>query len=179
MLRETTRVRRERSRSTTKWLLALAVGASLTVAAVEARAQEPTEADEEKARDLYMEAEELAKAGEWQKAADTYEQAYYLVPGKHGFAYKVGHAAWEAGDCVRADKYMSHYRTYADTSKHPEFAAEADRVLNEIEFKGCAVEPEPDETEASKKGCRIASEPSPLALGIFVLSIVALSRRRS
>lgn len=179
MLRRNKRARRERSSSTTRWLIALGVGASLALAAGEARAQEPSEDDTAKARDLYMEAEELAKAGDWQKAADTYEQAYYLTPGKHGFAYKVGQAAWEAGDCVRAEKYMSHYRTYADTSKHPEFAAEADRVLNEIEFKGCAVEPEPDETEASKKGCNIAPEPSPFALGIFVLSIVALSRRRS
>jgi hypothetical protein len=158
--------------------LALAIGLSVVAVSVEANAQPPSEEDVAKARDLYMEAEELAKAGEWAKAADTYEQAYYLTPSKHGFAYKVGKAAWESGDCVRAEKYMSHYRTYADTSKHPEFAAEADTILNEIEFKGCAEPPpEPDESEASKKGCQVA-ETSPFALGVFVLSIVAFSRRR-
>lgn len=159
-------------------MLALGLGLATASVAVRADAQEPSEEDVAKARDLYSEAEELAKAGEWQKAADAYEQAYYLVPGKHGFAYKVGTAAWEAGDCERAEQYLSHYRTYGAQDKHPDYMAEADRILNEIEFKGCAQQPQPDESEASKKkGCQVADE-SPLALGILVLSIVALSRRR-
>lgn len=159
--------------------LGVAAAVSIGLTAARANAQPPSEDDVAKARDLYMEAEELAKAGEWQKAADIYEQAYYLTPSKHGFAYKVGTAAWEAGDCVRAEKYLAHYRTYGEADKHPEFMTEADRILNQIEFKGCAEPPpEPDETEASKRGCRVADE-SPFAPAVFVLSIVALSRRRS
>lgn len=142
-----------------------------------ALAQPASDEDMENARVLYGEAEEHFKLEEWAEAAEKYEEAYYLVPSKHGFAYKVGKSAWEAGDCARADKYLSHYRTYADIEKHPEYATEADRILNQIEFKGCAAEPNPEETEASKKGCSVGGEASPL--GLAVLMLVAARRRRT
>ncbi len=155
--------------------LAVCVGVAFLASSV--AAQPPSEDDQAKSRALYKEAEELAKAGQWQEAANKYEEAYYLLPSKHGFAYKIGTAAWQAEDCVRADKYLSHFRTYGSSDKHPEYMIEADRILNEIEFKGCAEPPPVDETEASKKGCAVGGG-SGDALGLFVLGILALCRRQ-
>src|SRR5690606_11379460 len=53
----------------------------------------------EKAKGLYIEAERLAGEENWEAAVVLYEQAYYLVPGKHGFAHKVGIAAWKVNNC--------------------------------------------------------------------------------
>lgn len=157
--------------------MTLGVFATTLLASAVVVAQPPTEAEEEKARALYKEAEELAAAEQWTDAANKYEEAYYLMPGKHGFAYKIGVAAWNAEDCIRAEKYLTHYRTYGDTSKHPEYLAEADRILNVIEFKPCAAPPpDPAETEASKKGCSVGTG-SPGALGLFVLFVLARRRR--
>jgi hypothetical protein len=135
------------------------------------------EVAEEQARTLYQEAEGLAKAGEWGPAADKYEEAYHLVPSKHGFAFKVGQAAWKAGDCSRADKYLAHFRTYGDMKKHAEYMGEADRILNEIEFKGCAVQPA--ETDASKRGCSVSGEETGLALAFSLAMLAAVPYRRS
>jgi MYXO-CTERM domain-containing protein len=144
--------------------------------ATPARAQPPSAEDEAKSRELYQQAEQAANVGDWQQAADKYEQAYYLLPSKHGFAYKIGMAAWEAKDCVRAEKYLTHFRTYGSGDKHPEYMTEADRVLNEIEFKGCAEAPsEPAEGESSKRGCALTQTP-PAGLGLLVL--LAIARRR-
>ena len=79
-------------------------------------AQDPsTMSEEEKsalAKTYYVEAESAFKAGDYLTAVTKYEEAYFLVPGKHGFAYKVGTAAWKLGDCVKADEYFRHYVTY-------------------------------------------------------------------
>jgi hypothetical protein len=93
-----------------------------------------------KAKKLYVEAEGLAKEGKWAEAADLYEQAYYLVPGKHGFAYKVGLAAFEAGDCDRAQEYLIHFLTYGDHEKHQDKLDDAQHTLEEIDASGCATQ---------------------------------------
>lgn len=90
----------------------------------------------EKAKGIYMEAEELAKAGDWEAAEAKYEEAYYLVPGKHGFAFKVGKAAFEAGHCQKAEQYLHHFETYADPQKQKDRLKEAKKILSET--NGCA-----------------------------------------
>ena len=66
----------------------------------------------------------------WKEAELKYEQAYHLVPGKHGFAYKVGTSAHKAGDCERAKMYLDHFITYADAEKH------ADRLKSAKKLRG-------------------------------------------
>lgn len=107
---------------------------------------ELTEAEkEEKAKDLYMQAEALAKEDKWAEAVPLYEQAYYLVPGKHGFAHKVGIATWKIGDCDKTKEYLTHFVTYAEGDKYAEKIAEAQAILDEIEARQCATpEPEPE-----------------------------------
>jgi hypothetical protein len=103
----------------------------------------------EKAKGLYVEAERLAKDGNWEAAVVLYEQAYYLVPGKHGFAHKVGIAAWNVNNCDKAYEYLTHFVTYAEPEKNADKIKEANGILAEIEAKQCrtpevAPEPEPE-----------------------------------
>ena len=93
-----------------------------------------------KAKELYIEAEGLAENGDYTTAAPLYERAYFLMPGKHGFAYKVGYAAYSATprDCNKADEYLKHYLQYADPAKHPEWQDESKRIIGEISVSGCA-----------------------------------------
>jgi hypothetical protein len=102
------------------------------------------EEKEEKAKHLYIEAEGLAAEGDWAKAVPLYEQAYYLVPGKHGFAHKVGIATWQIGNCDKTKEYLTHFVTYAEGDKYEEKIAEAQAILDEIEERQCASEPEPE-----------------------------------
>lgn len=110
-----------------------------------APAPELTEEEkEEKAKDLYLKAEELAAEGKWAEAVPLYEEAYYLVPGRHGFAHKVGIATWEIGDCNKTKEYLTHFVTYAEGEKYEDKIAEAQLILDEIEARQCATEPEPE-----------------------------------
>ncbi len=90
----------------------------------------------DKAKGLYVEAEGLAKAGEWENAMAKYEEAYYLVPGKHGFAFKVGKSAHEAGHCEKAEQYLTHFQSYGDPKKHAKQLKEAKQIL--AKTAGCA-----------------------------------------
>lgn len=109
----------------------------------------------EKAKGLYVEAERLAKEGNWEAAVVLYEQAYYLVPGKHGFAHKVGIASWQVKNCDKAYEYLTHFVTYgASEPKNAEKITEANGILAEIEAAQCRTpevapepEPEPETTE--------------------------------
>ncbi|MFO7561076.1 MAG: hypothetical protein R6X02_00415 [Enhygromyxa sp.] len=99
----------------------------------------------EKAKHLYIEAEGLAAEDRWAEAVPLYEEAYYLVPGKHGFAHKVGIATWKIDDCDKTKEYLTHFVTYADPEKFEEKIAEAQAILDEIEERQCATpEPEPE-----------------------------------
>ncbi|WP_146155819.1 hypothetical protein [Enhygromyxa salina] len=102
----------------------------------------------EKAKGLYIEAERLADEDNWEAAVVLYEQAYYLVPGKHGFAHKVGIAAWKVDNCDKAYDYLTHFVEYGEADKYPEKITEAQGILEEIEAKGCRTpeeeEPEPE-----------------------------------
>ena len=99
----------------------------------------------EKAKGLFLEANTAFDAGDYATATTKYEEAYYLLPGKHGFAYKVGLSAWNMGDCVKADEYFRHFVTYeTDTERKGEQIAEAKRILGEIAVSGCAKKAEPD-----------------------------------
>ena len=98
------------------------------------------EEKQEKAKQLYMQAEGLAAEGKWAEAVPLYEEAYYLVPGKHGFAHKVGVSAWNARDCNKANEYLKHFIKYGDESKDADKFAEAKQILGEISVSGCATE---------------------------------------
>jgi hypothetical protein len=102
----------------------------------------------EKAKGLYKEAERLAGEGNWEAAVVLYEQAYYLVPGKHGFAHKVGIASWQVKDCDKAYEYLTHFVTYgAAEAKNAEKIEESKGILAEIEAAKCRTpeaEPEPE-----------------------------------
>ncbi len=91
-----------------------------------------------RAKEIYTQAEGLAAEGKWAEAVPLYEEAYYLVPGKHGFAHKVGVAAWNSGDCNKADVYLKHFLQYADPEKNADKMAEAKQILGEISMSGCA-----------------------------------------
>lgn len=92
----------------------------------------------ERAKQLFSDAEALAGQERWAEAIPLYEEAYYLVPDKHGFAHKVGIAAWKAGDCNKADIYLKHFITYGDQEKQKDKIDEAKVILGEISVSGCA-----------------------------------------
>lgn len=105
---------------------------------------QPTEMTEdqktEAAKVKYMEAEDMSKQGRWAEAVPLYEEAYYLVPGKHGFAHKVGVAAFNAGDCDKANTYLKHFLQYGDPEKQGDKFEEAKQILGEISVSGCATQ---------------------------------------
>jgi len=92
---------------------------------------------EDKARELYVKAEELAAAENWAEATETYEQAYLLVPSKVGFSHKVGMAAHKLGDCDKAHEYLIHYVEYADPATDSDKMSEASATVQELERSGC------------------------------------------
>lgn len=91
----------------------------------------------EKAKGLYIEAEGKAKEGDWAGALVLYEQAYYLVPAKHGFALKVGIAAEKSGDCAKAITYYEHFLKYAEGDKYKDDIATTKKSLAALQKKGC------------------------------------------
>jgi hypothetical protein len=107
-----------------------------------AQPTQPTELSEDQKAELakvkYMEAEELFKQSRWAEAVPLYEEAYYLVPGKHGFAHKVGVSAFNAGDCNKANTYLKHFIQYGDPEKNGDKFEEAKQILGEISVSGCA-----------------------------------------
>jgi hypothetical protein len=90
-----------------------------------------------KAKDLYIAAEGKAGEGDWASAVGLYEQAYQLVPGKHGFALKVGISAEKAGDCGKAITYYEHFVKYAEADKYQDDIASAKKSLAALKKKGC------------------------------------------
>ncbi|NVB38541.1 hypothetical protein G6O69_11930 [Pseudenhygromyxa sp. WMMC2535] len=101
----------------------------------------------EKAKELYIAAEGLAAEENWIAAVPLYEQAYQLVPGKHGFALKVGIAAYKIDDCDKAYDYLTHFVTYGDPEKYGDKIEEANGMLADIEQRQCrttTAEPEPE-----------------------------------
>lgn len=83
----------------------------------------------EQAKALYMQAEEKAGAEDWVAALPLYEQAYQLMPGKHGFALKVGDAAQKVGDCAKAMTYYEHFTKYAESDKYASDIRRAKKAL--------------------------------------------------
>ena len=119
----------------------------------------PSEEDVERAKNLYLEAEDLALAGKHMEALPLYEEAYNLVPGKHGFAYKVGVSAYKVGDCIKAKQFFEHLVTYgAEEDKLADKVAEGRKILAEIEKSGCA-EKQQEEINAS-----LAAEENPFEM---------------
>lgn len=92
---------------------------------------------ETKAKELYIAAEGKAGEDDWAGALDLYEQAYQLVPGKHGFALKVGVAAEKVGDCEKAITYYEHFLKYAEADKYQDDIASTKKSLAALEKKGC------------------------------------------
>lgn len=150
-----------------KRLIPLTLAASFAIApispAAAAAVQDPsTMTEEEKinlAKTYYLEAEAAFKAEDYATATNKYEEAYFLVPGKHGFAYKVGTAAWAMGDCAKADEYFRHYVTYETRESKAEQIAEAKRVLGEIAIQGCATPAEEPAAAATTAPAEQAAVP--------------------
>lgn len=91
----------------------------------------------EKAKTLYVEAEAKAKAGDWAGALPLYEEAYYLVPSKHGFALKVGVAAEKTGNCDKAIEYYEHFLKYAEADKYEDDIKSTKKSLEALQKNGC------------------------------------------
>ena len=108
-----------------------------------------------------------------------YESAYRLVPGKHGFAVKIGIAAYEIGDCAKAEQYLRHFMRYEEPAKKEKHQDRVYEILNKIEYSGCAAAPEePQETESSKKGCSVHTDgATPNFASLALLGLLALRRR--
>jgi tetratricopeptide (TPR) repeat protein len=111
------------------------------VASAPAAQEDPVE----RAKALYGEAEKLAEDGSWLAAMAKYEEAYQLVPEKHGFAYKVANAAYQGGDCPKAKQFFEHFiEKDGKNPKQADKVAESKKALAEIEKSKCA-EPKPAE----------------------------------
>ena len=109
---------------------------SMEESQVQAPPPEPELSEEEKAekaKEFYVQAEDKAASEEWAEATNLYEQAYFLVPGKHGFALKVGNAADKAGDCAKAKQYLEHFVTYATEDKYEKDRKAAQKRVGELE----------------------------------------------
>lgn len=91
----------------------------------------------DRAKGLYMEAEGKAGEKDWVTAVGLYEQAYHLVPAKHGFALKVAIAAEKAGDCAKAITYFEHFVQYAEADKYEDDLAAAKKSLAALNKQGC------------------------------------------
>ncbi|MFV8749691.1 hypothetical protein ACNOYE_03955 [Nannocystaceae bacterium ST9] len=89
------------------------------------------------AKAIYVEAEGKAKAEDWAGALVLYEQAYHLVPGKHGFALKVATTAERAGDCAKAILFYEHFVQYAEPDKYGEDIAKAKTSVAALKKQGC------------------------------------------
>jgi hypothetical protein len=87
----------------------------------------------EKARVLFEEAEAHWDAQQWREAEIKYEEAYHLVPGKHGFAYKVAMAAIKAGDCEKARVFLEHFIIYGDIVAQKSLIVSAKHAHRELE----------------------------------------------
>ena len=134
------------------------------------------ETAKEDAKSLFVWAEEKAAAGEWEVAMYAYEDAYFLVPAKVGFAFKVGKAAFEARRCAKAAEYLAHFARYGDTEKHAEMLAEADGMQNRLETLGCGESEAPP--PAGKEGCSLDDSRSPLGAMALLLPLFWTRRRR-
>lgn len=91
----------------------------------------------EQAKELYMQAEGKYAEEDWAAAVDLYEQAYNLVPGKHGFALKVGLTAEKAGDCAKAQTFLQHFINYATEDKYADDRKQAEDALGRVRDQGC------------------------------------------
>lgn len=107
-------------------------------AAVAFQDEGPSATDIAKAKGLYLQAEDLVAEGKDAEAIPFYEEAYRLVPGKHGFAFKVGVAAHKTGDCAKAKEYFDHLITYgSDQEKLAGKIKEAKKILAKIKKSKC------------------------------------------
>src|SRR5688572_2211582 len=64
---------------------------------------------EEAADDLEQLADDLADKGHYYEAVGLYEQAYELVPDRHGLAYKIGLTSYMHHYCGTAEEYLTHF----------------------------------------------------------------------
>ncbi|TPV97162.1 MAG: hypothetical protein B7733_01085 [Myxococcales bacterium FL481] len=158
-------MRRTRLPVISSLIVCLALQSQAATAFAAAPAEELSEDEKlEKARGLFGEAQDAYADEQYGLAADKFEQAYFLVPAKHGFAHKVGIAAYKAGDCQRAEEYLKHFLEYGDGDKHPDKMSEAKLTLGEISATGCA-----DKKSKSKPsgtgtaaGTQDAADPAPI-----------------
>lgn len=133
------------------------------------------EAALEDAKVLYTFAEGEAEAQNWETAMYAYEDAYFLVPAKVGFAFKVGKAAFEAKRCDKASEYLNHFDRYGDPEKHEALLAESEGMQNRLETLGCGDRDAPP--PIAKKGCALDDSQGPGALMAF-LALLFVRRRR-
>ena len=111
---------------------------------IDDRSRNPDLTDEyrnELAKELFLRTKELEGSDDHACRLALLEQAYYLVPGKHGFALLVGEAAFAARDCEKASTFLEHFVAYGDPDRNAEKVARAQELITRIETSGC--EPQP------------------------------------
>ena len=157
------------------------------------------------ARELYKQAQALEAELDFLAAIDKYERAYYQLPNSHALAFRIGESAWRAQLCEKA---AENYRTFVqkiDTSDsmYASDLSRANELLARVDGLGCpnalysSSAPPPDEGKkrrggkaggagdekppSSKMSCSVHddSPPSPAALGLLMLALVGIRRRRS
>ena len=95
--------------------------------------------------ELDAEASQVSSHGDWKTAADLYAEAYYLDPGDHLRAFKIGHAAWNAKDCGLATEYLNHFIKYGSRDKNASQMGEAEKIQKELRTFDCPVRTPEDE----------------------------------
>lgn len=82
-------------------------------------------------------AEQARRAGDYACAIAVSKQTYWLLPGKHRFAFWVGEIASEApfepGACAVAREYLEHFVRYADPHRNAADLERARAILIELE----------------------------------------------
>jgi hypothetical protein len=109
----------------------------------------PDEQREELAKALYLRGLRAQEEGDFTCALDMFETAYYLVPGKHRFAFLVGESAFAVGECAKARDYLEHFVVYADPDKDAERLQKAAELLDTPELLACERPPAPPEYDES------------------------------
>lgn len=90
------------------------------------------------ARRVFRQAEGHKRRGQLDEAIEKYEQAYRLVPHKHGLAFIIGMAYQKAGSCERAGHFLDRLIKHGGTeARLQDKISRARDVLSELSAQGC------------------------------------------
>lgn len=104
---------------------------------------------------LRKEAAEISRHGDWLTVTERLEQAYFLVPDPD-LAYRIGEAAREAKDCVRARAY---YQVFLDARVgDPELVQNTHKRLAELDAFECPARTPQDDAALAETLARHAKQ---------------------